>query len=796
MKISIVGGGPGGLYFALLTKKARPDWDIEVFEQNRPDDTFGFGVVFSDSSLDEYEARDQQTYERMREEFAYWDDIDIHYKGTYMKCRGNGFCGTSRVHLLSIFQDRCAELGVELNFEERIDAETVETRFRDSDMVLVADGINSAIRDAHSGKDRFDVAVSTRSNRFCWMGSSRPLTDFTFFFKETNHGAICAHTYQYTPGMSTWIFEMTDECWQAHGFEEFDEEGSAAMLQELFKDELQGHPLILNRSNWRQFPRIFCNNWNVGKMVVLGDAKASAHFSIGSGTKLAMDCAIGLHEATVDHFESDGIERVYRAYDANRRIPVQITQHNADVSLSWFEHMERSWDMDPYQFGMVVMCRAKSITYDNLRIRDREFVEAADTEWYQRYFEESGYDYRASRPTPMFTKYRIRDMELRNRVVMSPMAQYSADEAGNLTDWHLAHYGGAARGGMGLMFVEMTCPSPEARITLGCPGMWTDQHEAQWRHVVDFVHENTNTKIAMQLGHSGRKGSTQLGWQDMDHPIADTDRNWTLQSASPIPWFEGESQVPEEIDRGGMDKVRNDFVQAAERAERAGFDMLELHCAHGYLLASFLSPLTNVRKDEYGGSIENRLRFPIEVFDAVRKVWPQNRPMSVRISANDWKTGGISEADTFTIAKAFRDAGCDLIDVSAGQTVPDQEPTYGRMFQTGFSEAIRNVPKIATMAVGAITEAAQVNTILHTRRADLVALGRTHLWNPFFARQAAAWYGVDLDNADCEQQYLAGKFQAYSTLRKAREQQLEWQLKARPKRHHTFRTLGARSTED
>jgi anthraniloyl-CoA monooxygenase len=449
--------------------------------------------------------------------------------------------------------------------------------------------------------------------------------------------------------------------------------------------------------------------------------------------------------------------------------------------------MERSWDMDPYQFAMVVMCRSKSVTYDNLLLRDPDFVQAADTAWYARYFDATGYDYRELRPTPMFTRFRLRDMELRNRVVMSPMAQYSADSDGNPTDWHFAHYCGAARGGMGLMFIEMTCPSPEARITLGCPGLWSDAHEAAWKRIVDFVHANTHTKIGIQLGHSGRKGSTQLGWQDMDHPIAEASQNWSVQSASPIPWFESESQVPAEIDRDGMDKVVGDFVQATERAERAGFDMLELHCAHGYLLASFLSPLSNVRSDEYGGSIENRLRFPLEIFRRLRDVWPQEKPMSVRISACDWKEGGITEADTFAIAAAFRDAGCDLIDVSAGQTVPDQKPIYGRMFQTGFSEAIRNVPKIATMAVGAVTEAAQVNTILHTRRADLVAIGRTQLWNPFFTRQAAAWYGVKLEDGDWEKQYLAGQAQAYSVQQKSNEQQLEWQLIARPKRHHTFR---------
>ncbi len=792
MKISIVGGGPGGLYFALLTKQAKPDWEIEVFEQNRPDDTFGFGVVFSDSSLDEYESRDKETYDRMREEFAYWDDIDISYKGHLLKSEGNGFCGTSRVHLLKVFQDRCRDLGVKLHFEEAIDPATVEERFADSDMILVADGIGSGIRELNKGPDGFDVSVVQKTNRFCWMGSERPLTDFTYFFKETEHGLICAHTYQYEHGKSTWIFEMSDECWLAHGFETFDEPGSAAKLEKIFEDELIGYPLILNRSYWRQFPRIFCNKWSVNKMVILGDAKASAHYSIGSGSKLAMDCAIGLHDAVIQHLEADGHEAAFKAYDKERRIPAQIVQHNADVSLAWFEHIERSWDMDPYQFAMVVMCRSKSVTYDNLKLRDPAFVEAADTEWYQRYFEETGYDVRGTRPTPMFTKHKLRDLELRNRVVMSPMAQYSADEGGNLTDWHMVHYGGAARGGMGLMYVEMTCPSPEARITLGCPGMWTDDHESQWKKIVDFVHNNTKTKTCMQLGHAGRKGSTQLGWEHMDHPIKDAAKNWPLYSASPIAYFDGESQVPEALNRTQMDKIKADFVQATERADRAGFDMIELHCAHGYLLASFLSPLTNIRSDEYGGSIENRIRFPLEVFKAMRAVWPDNKPMAVRISASDWKEGGITEEDTFAIATAFNEAGCDLIDVSAGQTVPDQKPTYGRMFQSSFSEAIRNVPKISTMAVGAITDAGQVNTLLHTRRADLVAIGRTHMWNPHFTHQAAAWYGTVLEEDDWEKQYIAGQAQAYSILSKSSAQQLEWQQKARPKRHYTFATLERR----
>lgn len=781
MKITIIGGGPGGLYFALLTKKARPDWDIEIFEQNKPDDTFGFGVVFSDDTLDEFLSRDPESYDLIRDEFAYWDDIIIRYKGEETRCGGNGFAGCSRLNLLKVLQKRCIALGVKINFGSRINVETLETDFASSDIILASDGIGSAIRDHYS--EFFKPTITQKSNRFTWMGSTRKVEDFTYFFKDSKYGPICAHTYQYEEGTSTWVFEMSDECWQKWQFEEFDEQATADKLEQIFAEELEGHPLITNRSMWRQFPRIYCKNWYHKNITILGDAKASAHFSIGSGSKLAMECAIALSDAVLEHGENS-VEDAFKAYVKERETPVQILQHNADVSMAWFEHMDRSWDMDLMQFAAVVMCRSKSVTYDNLILRDPDFADKLDTAWYERYYRETGYDYRESRPTPMFTKFKLGKMELRNRVVMSPMAQYSADEDGNPTDWHFVHYGGCAKGGMGLMFVEMTCPSPEARITLGCPGLWTDEQEARWKRIVDFVHGNTETKICMQLGHAGRKGSTQLGWEKMDVPIDNADKNWPIKSASPLPYFEGISQTPEELNRADMDKIITDFKQATIRADRAGFDMIEMHAAHGYLIASFLSPLTNIRSDEYGGGIENRMRFPLEVFTAMREVWPDDKPMSVRISACDWMEGGITEEDTFYIANAFKEAGVDLIDVSAGQTVADQKPVYGRMFQLGFSEAIKNVPQVATMAVGNITEPAQVNTIIHTRRADLVAIGRPHLWNPYFTREAAAWYGVALDDGDWEKQYLAGKQQAYSLKEKVRLQQLEWQQKAKPSRHN------------
>ncbi|TPW26298.1 oxidoreductase [Pararhizobium mangrovi] len=776
MRITVVGGGPGGLYYALLTKKQRPDWTVSVYEQNEAEDTFGFGVVFSDETLHEFLSRDRPSFDRIRTEFAYWDDVAIHKDGREMRCAGNGFAGISRMKLLAILQERCREEGVDLHFGVPLDPAEIETRFADSDVIVAADGVNSRIREHY--RDALQPDVSVKANRFCWMGSTRPMDEFNYFFKETEHGIICAHCYQYEAGRSTWVFEMDEACWQGLNFSETDEEDSRARLEKLYADELDGHHLLLNRSHWRRFPRIFCQNWSHGRIVLLGDAKASAHFSIGSGTKLAMECAIALADAVVAHGESS-VDAAFAAYDDARRAACQIIQHNADVSLAWFEHMNRSWDMDAEQFSMVVMCRAKSITYDNLLVRDPAYVEQVDTAFYERHYHETGDDYRKSRPTPMFTKYRLRDMEVPNRVVMSAMAQYSADDGGNLTDWHFVHYTSHAVGGAGMIVTEMTCPSLDARITPGCTGLWTDEHEAQWKRIADFVHENTETQLCMQLGHAGRKGSTQLGWDRMDWPLEDKARNWPIYSASADPYMEGVSQSPKPLDREDMDRIKADFVQATERADRAGFDMCELHCAHGYLLASFLSPLTNTRTDEYGGSVENRMRYPLEVFRAMREVWPAAKPMSIRISASDWKEGGISEADTFAISEAFAEAGCDLIDVSAGQTVADQKPTYGRMFQVQFAEAIRNVPKMAVMAVGAITEPGQVNTILHTRRADLVALGRPHMWNPYFSREAAAWY--DARNQAWPKAYLAGRDQAHREMAKKREQDRDLRRKARPK---------------
>jgi anthraniloyl-CoA monooxygenase len=771
-KIAIVGGGPGGLYLALLTKKARPDWRIGVYEQNDADDTFGFGVVFSEEMLEEFLSRDAPSFAMTRDALAYWDDIVIRYKESETRCGGNGYAGCSRLALLKILQRRCEDVGVAIHYNSPIDDLAT---LGDADVIVGADGINSRVRETY--KDYFKPSLELKANKFAWLGSTRPLDAFTFFFKQTPHGLICAHTYQYEPGHSTWVMEMGPATWTALGFDRLDENESARLLERIFAGELEGHKLETNRSLWRNFPRITCENWWHKNIVLLGDAKATAHFSIGSGTKLAMESAIALSDALLAHGEQS-VEAAFHAYGKARRTEVQITQHNADVSMAWFEHMERSNDMKPMQFAMVVMCRAKAITWDNLLLRDEKFVRAFEDEWYQTYFEETGFDCRATRPTPMFTPLKLREMTLENRVVVAPMAQYSAVD-GLPNDWHFAHYTARAMGGAGLLYIEMTCPSADARISPGCTGLWNDAQEREWKRIADFVHANSGAKICMQLGHAGRKGSTQLGWEEADKPLPNADDNWPLYSASPLAYFAGISALPAELDRAAMDRIKADFVQATRRADRAGFDMLELHCAHGYLFASFLSPLTNRRSDEYGGPIENRLRYPLEVFAAMRDVWPSQKPMSIRISASDWFPGGISEDDVLAAVRAFENAGCDLVSTSSGQTVPEQKPLYGRMYQVQFAETIRNVARIKTMAVGAITEAAQINTIIACRRADLVALGRPHLVDPYFTRHAAAWYGVTSQPTPL--QYLPGAAQAVREAERTRQKQLELQKKAKPR---------------
>ncbi len=767
MKVAIIGGGPAGLYAAILLKKQHPNADITVYERNRFDDTFGFGVVFSDATLDNFEKHDLPSYRRITQEFAYWDDIAVHFRGTVHRVGGNGFCGCSRRKLLLILQERAHELGVSLLFETDIDD---EQRFADADLILLADGINSRFREKHI--DHFQPEVDLRTNMFAWMGSTKPLDAFTFIFQETEWGPFIAHAYQYEAGHSTWIFETDPRTFERAGLKGLNETQSAARMAEIFGWFLDGHQLLTNRSMWRNFPMIRSKRWVKGNMVLLGDAKASAHFSIGSGTKLAMEDAIALAEAMQ---AAPNVKAALEVYEHGRREEVEKTQHAADVSLVWFEHVDRFWGFDPVQFAFGVMTRSKAITYDNLKLRAPDFVAEVD-KTFAKGVRAGGFDVDTERPVvPLFQPFRLREMKLANRAVVSPMCMYSAKD-GVPTDFHLVHYGSRAIGGAGLIFTEMTCVGREARITPGCAGLWNDEQEAAWRRIVDFVHSNSAAKICLQLGHAGRKGATKLMWDGIDRPLG--EGGWDVFSASPLPYFP-DSQVPRELDRAGMDAKRDAFVASAERGKRCGFDMLELHCAHGYLLASFISPLTNQRTDAYGGSLANRLRFPLEVFEALRAVWPPHKPMSVRISATDWAEGGVTGDDAVEIARAFADAGVDLVDVSTGQTVRDAAPIYGRMFQTPFSDQVRNEARVATMCVGNITTADQANTILAAGRADLVALGRPHLVDPFFAMKAAAWYGAD--EVFCPPQYLPGKEQIFRNSVRDRQDFEELKIKAKPK---------------
>jgi anthraniloyl-CoA monooxygenase len=776
MKVEVLGGGPAGLYSAILIKKSFPDAAIRVTERNRPDDTFGFGIVLSDETLSNLRDRDERSFRDIAASFAYWDDIFVHYKGTVKRSGGHGFSGLGRLALLDILQRRAAELGVEIRYQT--EAPPIEQVAAEADLVIGADGINSAVRERW--KQHFDPVVDQRSNRFCWLGADMTLPGFTYAFEEDESGIWNLHAYMYTkPGAAprcTLVLETTDETFQRSGLGIQDEAATAALCARLFKGVLGENRVLTNRSFWRQFPAFRCTHWRHENVVLLGDAAHTAHWSIGSGTKLALEDAIALHASLLR--QPNDQRAALADYEATRHDEADRIQHNANVSLVWFENVRRFWNMHPVQFNFSLMSRSKAITFENLRMRDSACVAELEHWWNVEVAKTAGVTLpEGFQAPPMFAPFRLRDMQLVNRVVVSPMAQYMAKD-GLPSDWHLVHYGGRAVGGAGLVFTEMTCPSADARITPGCTGLYTDDQAAAWKRVVDFVHANSRAKIALQLGHAGRKGSTQVGWKEMDRPLP--EGNWPLVAPSALPYDEG-NQVPREMTRADMDRVTAEFVAAARRAIGCGFDMLELHMAHGYLLASFISPVTNRRTDEYGGSLENRLRWPLEVWDAVRAVWPAEKPMSVRISATDWMPGGITGADAVEIAKVFKAHGADLIDVSTGQTDPASRPVYGRMYQAQFSEQIRYDAGIATMAVGAITTADQVNTLLASGRADLVALARPHLADPYFTLHAAAEY--DYRDVGWPKQYLSGAQQAHTLAARAREdaRRKEAQLRERVK---------------
>ena len=744
MKIVSIGGGSAGLYFALLMKKADPTHDILVVERNRPDDTFGFGVVFSDATLENFAEADRETYTEIARNFAHWDDIDIHYQGQVLTSTGHGFSGMSRQLLLDILQRRCTELGVILRFQDEV---TDLGAYADADLVLAADGVNSFIRSRYA--EHFRPQVDWRPNKFVWLGTTFPYPAFTFVFKESDHGLWRIHAYRYNASMSTFILETTEAAWRRAGLDQADEDQTLAFAERLFAEELQGHRLLKNRSLWRNFPTVKNGSWHHRNIVLIGDAAHTAHFSIGSGTKLAMEDAIALCRALQRH---DEVKKALVAYEEERRPDVERLQRAAQVSLEWFEQTERYHGrLEPIQFAMSLLTRSLRVTHDNLKLRDPKFVESVDRWFASRAEQQSRVAVAAApAPPPMFTPFRLRDVLLSNRIVVSPMCQYSAED-GTPNDWHLVNLGSRAVGGAALVIAEMTDVSREGRISPGCTGMYKPEHVIAWKRIVEFVHANSQARIALQLAHAGRKGSTRRLWEGIDEPLP--DGNWPLISASAIP-YHPYSQVPKAMDRHDMDMVRDQFVRAARMAAEAGFDMLELHFAHGYLLASFISPLTNIRTDGYGGSLANRMRYPLEVFDAVRAVWPEREPMSVKISATDWAEGGLTAEDAVGVARWLREHGCDIVTVSTGQTVPDQTPVYGRLYQTPFSDRIRYEAGIPTMTVGNIASYDDVNSILTAGRADLCVLARGHLFDPYWTRHAAYEQGYDLPWPD---QYVSVK---------------------------------------
>lgn len=765
MRVLVVGGGPGGLYAALLLKRRHPGASINVHERNRPGDTFGWGVVLSDQTVDNLRAADPESGRRIADALHRWDDIAIHFGGRTIRSGGHGFSGIGRKELLAILHERCRELGVVLTFEHELPADLdALVAAEHPDLVIAADGINSRVRERYAASFRPDHDL--RHCRYVWLGTPCKFDAFTFAFVETPQGWFQAHAYQFDDSMSTFIVETPQENWERAGLDQMSGEESIAFCERLFADQLDGAPLLSNAKHlrgsaqWIRFPRITCASWihwiadgtRRVPVVLLGDAAHTAHFSIGSGSKLALEDAIALDAILAA--EPDR-EKAFARYQDERSVEVLKLQNAARNSTEWFESVERYARLAPEQFAYSLLTRSQRISHENLRVRDAAYVAS-----FERWFADRvGMPLKADAPAPppLLTPYTARGVTLRNRVVVSPMAQYSANTDGTVGDWHLVHLGARATGGAGLVMAEMTCVAPDARITPWCPGLWNAEQRDGWARIVRFVHEHSGATIGMQLGHAGAKGSTKKMWEGIDQPLP--DGNWPLIAPSEIEYLKGISQRAREMTRADMDRVRDEFVQSTRLAAEAGFDWLELHCAHGYLLSAFLSPLTNRRTDEYGGPLERRARFPLEVFRAMRAAWPADKPMSVRISAHDWMPGGNTGDEAVAIARLFKDAGADVIDVSAGQVVKEERPVFGRMWQTPLADRVRQEAGIATIAVGAITDADQANGIIASGRADLVAVGRPHLVNPGWTLTEAAKFGYPSAAPFWPPQYRAAKQQ-------------------------------------
>jgi anthraniloyl-CoA monooxygenase len=742
VRIAVVGGGPAGLYFAALAKQLEASREITVWERNAPDETFGFGVVFSDETLGGIEHADPVIHEAMAAEFARWDDIDVRYRGEVITSGGHGFAAMSRVRLLQILRERCVSLGVTVRF--RTPAPDVERLRREADLVVAADGVRSATRERYAAT--FRPAYESRRCRYIWLGTDKVFDAFTFDVRHTEWGVVQVHAYPYDATGSTLIVEMHDDVWRRAGLTD---ENAIERCTALVGDLLDGHRLIGNNSRWINFTTVRCESWRHENVVLLGDAAHTAHFSIGSGTKLAMEDGLALAACLA---EQPSVDKGLAAYEEERRPVVLSTQRAAQASLEWFENLGQYADQPPLRFAFNILTRSRRVTYDNLRLRDPEFVARVD-EWFAGSDSHGGGTGEPGAP-PIFQPFRLRDLTLRNRVIVSPMDMYVAKD-GMPNDFHLVHLGSKALGGAGLVMTEMVCVSPTGRISPGCTGLWTDEQGEAWARIVRFVREHSSAAIGVQLGHSGRKGSTRLMWEGMDEPLP--DGNWEVIAPSPLA-YSPINQVPRELTASDLAELREQFVAAARRARAAGFDLLELHCAHGYLLSSFISPLTNRRTDEYGGDLTGRLRFPLEVFDAIRAEWPAEKPMSVRISATDWHPDGTDTADAVRIAAAFAEHGADAVDVSTGQVIKEERPAFGRSYQTPYADAIRNaVPGLAVIAVGAISSYDDVNSLVLAGRADLCALGRTHLYDPQWTLHAAAEQGYAGPGAVWPMPYAAGR---------------------------------------
>ena len=728
MKITCVGGGPASLYFCILAKKNNPDWQITIYEQNPDKVTWGFGVVFSDETMENFKHADFETYRDITESFVHWDDIDVFHKGEKITSSGHGFAGMQRLKLLQILEARAKELGVVILHDVVIDS--IE-KYKDSDLIIAGDGVTSFIRDQNAAEFGSDVVF--RPNKFVWLGSTMAFDAFTFYFNEYEGGLWRAHCYQYMPGNSTFIIETTEDTWRKAGLDNATEEDTVAYCAKVFEKELGDDKLITNNSVWRSFPRVKNAKYYHDNIVLLGDALHTAHFSIGSGTKLAMEDAVALYDAI--HENSNDVKSALPAFQKKREPDVNALQRAAQVSMEWFEDVERYHDvMEPMQFSYQLLTRSLRINHENLRLRDDNLVATMDDWVADQAAKQTGVKRSNETPPPIFTPYKLRGMLLENRIAVSPMCMYSAED-GLIGDWHLVHLGSRAMGGAGLIMTESTAISADGRITPGCAGMYNDKHVAAWKRVVDFVHDNSYSKIGMQISHAGRKASTRLQWEGGEQAPLSSGA-WDIIAASPIP-YSASNPAPKEMTEADMEDVLNDFVRAAGRADKAGFDMLELHCAHGYLLNTFISPKTNIRSDDYGGSLENRLRYPLKVFEAIRGKWPEQKPISVRISATDWIEEGITPQDAVEIARAFKNIGCDILDVSSGQVVSEEKPEYGRLFQLPFSDRIRLEAEIPTMTVGNIQSYADANSIIASGRGDICVIARMHLFDPYWTRHAA-----------------------------------------------------------